>query len=225
MNGTATKSPRPPLYHGKSAAPWIRALKRLHAKGLNDSRIAELLTGLSMPAIETLNREGWRIERVEDLTASEIGLRRMPWTRYQVRHHRRKLGLPANGNGLEAAHAALEKARRVYQDAAGWGHLLPDASAGSSGILLTPRECQALTKLAKGGAFTRAGLLAAMGLTKKRALRNRGRSILARLVRLGLVEAERLRVLRGPRAIYRLAQGARPPEGPRRPTSLELYAG
>lgn len=186
MTATATISRRPALYHTPRSCPLaLVALRRLWALGLTDARIAELLSGLTADGIRTLKVEGWTVERAEDLAGERSG---SPWTPRQVLHHRHRLGMAARTDGLDAARAALAYLRRRYQADAGWGHLLPSADDPGAGIVLRRREVQLLCLLRDGGTMTRGQLHDRMGV---RHLMARGRSLLARLVRVSLVRPQR----------------------------------
>src|SRR5262245_15761268 len=213
----ATPPRRPSTYHTPRSAPLVLvALRRLWALGLTDGRIAELLSALSPAALRILARRGWTVERAEDLAAAAAPAPPAPpaWTPRQVRHHRRREKLRSRHKGPAAAQAELAYRRRRFQSAAGWGHLLPSAD-GKTGLLLRRREIEVLNLLRDRGPLTREALY---GLMRVERLHARGRSLLARLARAGLV-CPRREAGRG--LVFRLGKAARCPcevdSGPRRP--------
>lgn len=206
----ATLARRPERYHTpRSCSPWLVALRRLWALGLTDARVADVLTGLTAAAIRTLERRGWTVERAEDLAAEGTPPDVPRWNARQVCYHRHRLGLAARSDGLREARAELEHRRRRYQSDRGWGHLLPCAGARrgqrAAGLCLRRREVDLLCLLRDRGPMTRRSLFALMGVPR---LMARGRSTLARLVRLGLVGTERGS---GMSAVFALVEAARCP--------------
>jgi hypothetical protein len=213
----ATASRRPRYHTARSSSPWLVALRRLWALGLTDARVAGILTGLTAAAIGSLERRGWTVERAEDL-AAEVTPPDLPrWTARQVCYHRHRLGLAARSDGLREGRAELDHRRRRYQCDCGWGHLLPGPRARSgrraAGVCLRRREVDVLSLLRDRGPMTRRALCALMGL---RRLMARGRSMFARLVRLGLVRVQRET---GMTLVFALGEAARCPHeeagGPR----------
>jgi len=175
---------RPSRYHRRASLIWQAALRRLVGKGLTDSRVAELLSGLSESTLRQLDSEGWILERVEDLHVA--GSCPLPWSVRSVGHHRRRLGLPANHAGLTDANAAKRLKQRLRQIKAGLWHLLPDPDSSEAGLDLWQTECTVLSLLRDRGPMTRRELLGELG--RRRLLGPHGRSIFSRLVEAGLVE-------------------------------------
>jgi hypothetical protein len=200
---------RPSRYHTPRSCPVrLAALRRLWALGLTDARVAELLTALTAAALGVLRRDGWTVERAEDLAALDDAPDGPPWTTRQVWYHRHRLGLAARTDGRAAARAELAYRRRRHQADSGWGHLLPSADASSAGVCLRRREVDVLCLLRDAGPMTRRGLCDRMGV---RRLRAGGRSVLARLLTLGLVRHE---CEAGLPAVFALGEAADCPADP-----------
>jgi hypothetical protein len=141
--------------------PWDDALRRLHARGLSDSRVADLLS------------EKYPAQRA--------------WTRRQVEYRRRRFRLPGRKGFAPSEFRSLAELRRAsarsHQAWAGWGHLAEHA--------LRRREADLLSALDDAGRpLTRRQLAAALGVPAAR-LRSGAGSYLGRLVAAGLVAAER----------------------------------
>jgi hypothetical protein len=156
------------------AGAWLGDLRRLHEAGWSDAAVAAALSECLGRRVSRRMVLYWRLADVPPCERNPPRVR-----------------------------------RRVYQMVTGWCHLLPRGlrwplKGYSSGVLLSPRECDVLSALRDHGPLTPAQLA---GLFGRGGLRSRRRSRLTRLVDQGLVVrlAPRLFAL-APRALPRPAR-------------------
>jgi hypothetical protein len=223
MNGTSEISrPRKRRRH-KRDSPWLPVMARLWKRGWSARRIAAALSDLSARGCRDWLAGGADPDALDDF--SEPASSHLPWTARQVRHwmmyrgrhRRRREGQPRRRPRPPHPDERGCDPRRRYASERGWLHALPQWQEGAGwtgGVELSRRDVDVLCCLRDHGPLTRgqiADLLQLRG-TARRLYNRRGRPILAKLRRAGLVEVTGWR---GDRPAYGLCDSHRGSPQPR----------
>jgi hypothetical protein len=196
MNGVS-EACRPRVRRHKANSPWLDVLRVLWRKGWGARRIAAVLCDLSARGCRDWLSSGADPDALDD--HSEPGGAPLPWTPRQVRHwmmyrgRRPREGQPRRKPRPPHPDERGCDPRRKYASERGWLHLLPTWQEGAGwvgGVELSRRDVDVLCALRDGGPMTRAQLADVLGLEghKRRFQSRRGRCVLGRLKRHGLVE-------------------------------------
>lgn len=196
MNGTSTAC-QPRRRRHKANSVWLDVLRRLWSKGWGPRRIAAVLSDLSAQGCRAWLSSGADPDTLDD--HSEPGSAPIPWTPRQVRHwmmyrgRRRREGQTRRRPRPPHPDECRLDPRRRYATERGWTHLLPEWVTGkgwTGGVDLSRRDVDVLSCLRDGGPMTRPEIADALDLsgTARRLYNRRGRPILAKLRRAGLVE-------------------------------------
>lgn len=190
MNGTSEACRRNKRYH-KSGSVWLDCLRVLWRRGWGARRIAETLTQMSASACRQWIAAGHDDDALDALLVPRSC--DIPWTARQVRHHARR-GRKAGGKRRRPdPETRTADPRRRYACEKGFLHLLPQWETGKGwqgGVDLSRRDVDVLSALREHGPLTRGAIADALQLhgTARRLYNRRGRPVLGKLRRHGLVE-------------------------------------
>jgi hypothetical protein len=197
MNGNSEISRPGKRRRHKRDSPWLPVMARLWKRGWSARRVAAVLSDLSARGCRDWLASGADPDSLDDF--SEPGSSHLPWTARQVRHwmmycgRRRRPGRPRRRPRPVHPDERGCDPRRRYASERGWLHALPAWQEGAGwvgGVELSRRDVDVLCALRERGPLMRGQIADALQLhgTARRLYNRRGRPILAKLRRAGLVE-------------------------------------